>query len=58
MYGAPSPPVNDNTNLLLIILIVVFFCMMALAVSMSQMGRMERSMEQLMAMQYWSAMYQ
>jgi len=52
-YHPPPPPrLSDNTNVLLLLLFLVFLCMVALAVGLAQMGRIERSMDTLVHLQY------
>lgn len=51
-YYTPPPPVADTTNVLLMLMFLVFLCMVALAVGLAQMGRIERTVDTLVHLQY------
>lgn len=51
----PAPLDSRTLHLLLLLLLLVFLCMVFLAVGLSHVGRLERSMEQLMFLQYTTA---
>jgi hypothetical protein len=53
-YPPPPPPPQgvDTTNVLLLLMLLVFLCMVALAVGLAQMGRIERTVDTLVHLQY------
>jgi hypothetical protein len=59
----PTPPQvaaavgsdRDNSNILLLMLFLVFLCMVALAVALCRVGRIERSVDTLVQHQSWGS---
>ena len=56
----PSPPCNrqeplsTNTMILLFVLILIFVCMVAMAVALCRMGRIERSLDMMTLIKHMS----
>jgi hypothetical protein len=53
MYYVGGGTTNTNTNILLLMLFLVFLCMVALAVALCRVGRIERSVDTLVQTQSW-----
>jgi len=55
--NTPSITIDATTlNMLLVLLLLVFICMVFLAVGLSHVGRLERSMDHMIRLQYTTCM--